>query len=69
MNIHHQQDNTAGLITLLVRIFIGALALAAALVTTCIVTGCSYTMYPDGSSAFHLDGAKTVRAIEILAEK
>ena len=33
------------------------------------LSGCTYTVNADGTRAFTLDGAQTVRAIEILHDK
>jgi len=41
MNIHHQQDDTSGLITIIVRCLVGVLLLAAAIATSLITTGCT----------------------------
>ena len=69
MNVHHQQDDTTGLVTLIVRCLIGMLILAALAAAIFIFTGCAYTITPDGARSFTLDGPGAVRAIEIIAEK
>lgn len=69
MNIHHQQDDTEGLVTLIVRILSTALVLLLLTAAAMIFSGCSFTLAPDGSTSATLDAEGALRAIEIIAEK
>lgn len=69
MNMHHQQDDTSGIVTLIVRSLAGALVVLLIAAAALVLTGCSFTRSVDGSTTATLDAAGALRAIEIIAEK